>query len=170
MPRYMVTVDGEEFDIELEYRSGDSLVRVNGKEVKVARHELGESRALLLINGCAHEVDVRSNGADSGRTVLMKGQEIAAEIEDFNLAQLRKVAGLNNDSFLEQTVRAPMPGMVLDILVKAGGTVTKGQPILIIEAMKMENVIKAQGAGVVRKILVQSGVSVEKEDKLLEYE
>lgn len=170
MPRFMVTVDGAEFDIEVQYRSNEPLVRLNGEEVKVTRYELGESRALLLIDGGVYEIDVSSNGAGFERSVFLKGQEISASIEDYNLAQLRKTAGISSESHLEKIVRAPMPGMLLEINVKAGDTVKKGQPILIIEAMKMENVIKAQGDGVVKEIFVKSGVSVEKDDKLMEYE
>lgn len=67
-------------------------------------------------------------------------------------------------------IKAPMPGLVLDIMVQAGDAVTKDAPILILEAMKMENVIKAPGDGVVKAIRVEKGAAVEKNALLIEME
>ncbi len=68
------------------------------------------------------------------------------------------------------TVKAPMPGLVLDILVEPGQTVQKGDPLLLLEAMKMENVLKAAGEGVVKSVAVQKGAAVDKGQLLLEME
>ena len=65
-------------------------------------------------------------------------------------------------------VKAPMPGLVLNLLAEPGQTVAKGDPLLILEAMKMENVIKAAADGRVKSIHVQKGVAVEKGQLLLE--
>ncbi len=66
------------------------------------------------------------------------------------------------------TVKAPMPGLVLQILVAPGQTVQKGDPLLLLEAMKMENVIKAAGEGQVKTIAVAQGAAVEKGQLLVE--
>ncbi len=70
----------------------------------------------------------------------------------------------------QNTVKAPMPGLVLKILVQAGQTVQKGDPLLILEAMKMENVLKAAGDGQIKSLHVQQGVAVDKGQLLLEME
>ena len=67
-------------------------------------------------------------------------------------------------------VKAPMPGLVLNIMVNEGQDVQKGDPLLILEAMKMENVIKANGDGRVKDVHVQQGTAVEKGQLLLEME
>ena len=67
-------------------------------------------------------------------------------------------------------VKAPMPGLVLSLLVEAGQAVAKGDPLLILEAMKMENVLKAAADGTVKSIHVQKGAAVEKGQLLLEME
>jgi biotin carboxyl carrier protein len=66
------------------------------------------------------------------------------------------------------TVKAPMPGLVLNIVVEPGQTVEKGDPMIILEAMKMENVIKAAGEGRVKAIKVQKGMAVDKGQLLIE--
>jgi biotin carboxyl carrier protein len=67
-------------------------------------------------------------------------------------------------------IKAPMPGLVLDILVQAGDVVAKGDSVLILEAMKMENVIKAEGDAVVKSIEITKGTPVEKNQILVEFE
>ncbi len=65
-------------------------------------------------------------------------------------------------------VKAPMPGLVLEIQVEEGQTVEADQPLLILEAMKMENVLKAPGAGVVKSVKVEKGAAVDKNQVLIE--
>lgn len=64
-------------------------------------------------------------------------------------------------------LKAPMPGLILQVAVKEGDTVQKGDVLLILEAMKMENVLKAQGDGVVKKVAVNKGDRVEKNHILI---
>jgi len=170
MARYLVNIDGKEFDIELEYRSEKYFAVINGKKVEIASYRLGESRSLLLIDDQAHEVDVRSNGYDNWKVVFMKGMEIPALIEDYNLAQLRKTAGMSSEIGVARQLRAAMPGLMIEVKIKPGDKVTKGQPLFVLEAMKMENIIKAQWEATVKAVHVSCGQSVEKGDKLLEFE
>ena len=170
MRRYMVNVDGKDFDIEIEYRAGKYYLKCNGKEQEIIANILGESRALVLIDGESHEVDVRSNGYNTDKTVFMKGMEIPVSIEDYNLAKLRKRAGMKSGAAVDKVLKAAMPGLVLDVKVKVGDTITKGQPLLILEAMKMENIIKAKGDGIVKTVDIGKEDLVEKGDKLLEFE
>ena len=66
-------------------------------------------------------------------------------------------------------VKAPMPGLILDILIKVGDSVKKGDPVLVLEAMKMENILKSAGEGEVKNILVGIGSSVEKNQVLIQF-
>ncbi len=170
MPRYLVNIDDHEFDIELEYRSEKYYAKLGGVEKELQMFRLGESRAVMLIDGQSLEVDVRANGYDNRKTVFMRGREIPVEIDDYNLAQMKKTAGISSRATMEKMLKAPMPGLVLETKVAAGDSVAKGQPLLVIEAMKMENIIKATGDGVVKAVHVEDGNSVEKGDKLLEFE
>jgi acetyl/propionyl-CoA carboxylase alpha subunit len=170
MARYLVKVDDKEFDVEVEYRQKGHKVSLNGRAITASTSELGGSRSQLLIDHNSYEVDVRSDGHDNQRTVFMLGVEIPVEIEDYNLAQLRKTAGMSSGAAAAKQVKAPMPGLILEVKVTAGDKVTKGTPLVIIEAMKMENVIKAQSDGVVAEVPVEKGASVERHDILVEFE
>ncbi len=68
------------------------------------------------------------------------------------------------------TLKAPMPGLIHTVYVKPGDEVTKGQPLLILEAMKMENVIKSPGDATVKEVVARKGVGVEKNALLIRFE
>jgi biotin carboxyl carrier protein len=170
MSRYYVTIDEKTYDIDLKVRAGRHFARVNGREVEIQNHELGETRSLLMVGNQPYEVDVRFDESNGGRIVFVGGHEIPAKVEDYGLAQLRKAAGLSATTAVESLLRAPMPGLIVDVRVCQGEKIKKGTPLIVIEAMKMENIIKAKGEATVKTVHVTGGQSVEKGDKLLELE
>jgi len=68
------------------------------------------------------------------------------------------------------SVKAPMPGLIIDVMVAEGQTVSEGTPLLVLSAMKMENIILSQGAGIVKSIAVKKDDSVEKGQLIIEME
>ena len=170
MPRFLVTIDEKEFDVNLVETDGGFEVTVNGSKHSVISNQLGNNRFLMLYDNAPSEVEIRSNGYSSSSNLFLAGHEMNGTIEDYKLAQLQKAMGISNKPSMDKLLRATMPGMVLDVKVKVGDTVKKGDPLLIIEAMKMENVIKAPGDAVIKSIFAQRGKSVDKGDKLLEFE
>ena len=92
---------------------------------------------------------------------LMVNDALELMIERLGLQRHRSNA-------LEQ-LRAPMPGLVLKLLVNPGDTIQPGDPVVILEAMKMENVIKSTGHGTVDQLLVREGQPVEKEAVLMTF-
>ena len=170
MSRYLVKIDNKEYDLHLEYRADGYEVSVDGAPVRVTNHRLGETRSVLLVENRSFEVDVRSNGLADSKTVFMLGVEIPVEIEEYQLAQLRKTAGMKSGPSVQKKLKAPMPGLILEVKVASGDKVSKDQPLIVIEAMKMENVIKASGDAVVKSVDVSKGASVEKGDQMLEFE
>jgi len=170
MAHYLVKVSGKEFDVKVEPSGESYSVIINGQKKLVVAESLGGSRMLLLTDNHPAEIDIRSNGYDNRRLVFVKGAEIEAEIEDFRIAQAKKVAGMSSSSTAIKCVKAPMPGLILEVKVEPGDRVPQHQSLVVIEAMKMENIIKSPAEAVVKKVLVTPGKSVEKNDLLIDFE
>ena len=101
-------------------------------------------------------------------TLLLEGQKIQLRLAD-HFDTLVKQMGLSESGSQKVTnIMAPMPGLVLDILVEVGSMVSAGDPVLILEAMKMENIIKAGGDGRISNITVKKGNAVDKGQLLVE--
>ena len=105
------------------------------------------------------------------KTVQLRinGLVFDAQIRDRYDLILEKL-GMEQDGELDHLeIVAPMPGLILDILVQPGQKVAKGDKLLVLEAMKMENVIKAAGEGIVSSITVERGMNVEKNQVLIQF-
>ena len=170
MAHYLVRSNGKEFDIVIE-KSGDSFhAVVNGREYSVQAASCGRSKSVMLVDGSSHEISIKTNGYDNSRLVTVGPVEVELEIDNFRLAQLKKAAGNGSGKAASKKIKAPMPGLILEVKVSTGEKVESGQLILVIEAMKMENAVKSSAAAVVKNIAVQNGQSVEKGDLLIEFE
>lgn len=131
----------------------------------------GEGVYHLLLNGQSFHAElVEADYAAHQYVFKINGAKYTLKISD-HYERLAQQLGLHaGGSHKVNVVKAPMPGLVLNIMAEAGQDVQKGDPLLILEAMKMENVIKAASEGRVKAILVQQGSAVEKGQLLLELE
>ena len=85
----------------------------------------------------------------------------------FSLKRM-KVLNSNRDKIEKEIIKSPMPGRIIDVLVREGSTVVKGEPLLILEAMKMQNEILSPGNGTIVKVMAKPGTNVMKDDLLVE--
>lgn len=157
---FLVTVDGtREYHIDPK----------NAQDLDAVAHDGGTYH--ILQDGTAYQVElIDSNPAERQYTLRVNGEKHIVKISD-RYERLIRDLGLTNSKVQKQnTVKAPMPGMVLDILVGAGQAVQKGDALIILEAMKMENVLKAAHDGVVKSIAVSKNTAVDKGQLLLEME
>ena len=100
----------------------------------------------------------------------INNQEITVSIEDKYDALLKQLGMENMKNQKVNEVKAPMPGLVLNILVKPGQEISKGDGLFVLEAMKMENIIKSPADAVVKSIEVNKGIAVEKNQVLIKFE
>ena len=97
----------------------------------------------------------------------VNGNRYAVKVRDRYDELLHQLGMDKNDDMRVKDLKAPMPGMVLNISVKEGDSLLKGGTLLVLEAMKMENILKSPGDGVIKKVLVSKGEKVEKNQLLL---
>ncbi len=110
------------------------------------------------------------NKADKTVILSLNGKSVTVTLKE-PLDDLLHSMGLDKLTTAKVThVKAPMPGLVLNVLVEAGQEVKKGDKLLVLEAMKMENIIKAAGDGKVARIAVDKGQAVDKNQTLVEFE
>ena len=123
----------------------------------------------ILQDGQAYRAELEAaNYNEKTMTIRVNGNKYEISIED-GYDQLVKQMGLSTANAQKMSnVKAPMPGLVLDILVETDQAVSKGDALLILEAMKMENVLKAEGDGVVKSIEVTKGTAVDKGQIIIE--
>ena len=131
----------------------------------------GDSEFHILQNNQSYKVKaIHTDFNNKTMTLEVNGNKYDLKIED-EYDQLVKKMGLSSGGSQKiKNIKAPMPGLILDILVEAGQAVEKGSQLLILEAMKMENVLKAEGEGIVKSIEVTKGAAVDKGQIIIEME
>jgi biotin carboxyl carrier protein len=143
---------------------------VNGETVLWDRVEITQGYFHILLNAKSYKAEiVKADHSTKSFQIKINGRIYPVEVKDkFDL--LLEKMGMNNSSGNKvNTIKAPMPGLIIDLKVKNGDTVKSGDPLLILEAMKMENIIKAPGEGVVKTVKIKKGDSVEKNQVLIEF-
>lgn len=143
---------------------GRYAVTLDGKRHQLEALELSHGAVSILLDGDSHAVEVEEKGDEVA--VLLEGQLTTVDIVDERRARLREAAAVFTVEG-RQTVNSPMPGKIVKVFVKAGDAVTEGQPLVVVEAMKMENELKAPKAGKVLEVTAAEGTVVENGSKLV---
>ncbi len=158
MSEYVVTLNNKKRTVSY---SGNSKVVLEGKEFDCELLHLNSQTYILKINDRFYEAS--SGRYDNGNLILLiDGNRFEAAIK--TTLQEKASSLLNqSESFNKKTdVKAPMPGMVLKVNKKAGDKIEQGETIVILEAMKMENDLRAPVGGELKEILVEEGTAVDK--------
>lgn len=162
--RYVVTVGDKTYLIEI---NDDRKVTIDGTEYAVDFESIsGQPVYSLLINGRSYEAYVHQ--ADSELQVLLHGDMYQVRVEDEREMRLRAAASsLSLAPAGEFSLRAPMPGLVISVPVSEGQAIKKGDILVILESMKMQNELKSPRDGVVGRVKVAAGTSVEQNQILI---
>jgi biotin carboxyl carrier protein len=168
--RYLTTVKGakEQVPVDIEDRGdGHYALTIAGERHDVDAVTLDHGAVSLLIDGRSYDVELDEVGDEV--QVLVEGQLLVVDVADERTLRLRAgAAGFTVTG--KATLTAPMPGKVVRVLVAPGATVTEGQGLLVVEAMKMENELKSPKAGTVVEVFAKEGSAVEANAKLLTVE
>lgn len=143
---------------------------LNDKEVSGNFIKINDYQFHFIYNNNSYNLEViKINHDDKLMVLKVNSVRYTLNLKD-KFDELLKNLGLDNLTAKKVSdVKAPMPGMVLSILVKEGDEVKKGDTLLILEAMKMENSLKASADGMVKKVVAVKGTAVEKNQVLIQF-
>ena len=161
--KYITTVEDKQFLVEI---IDDKHISVDGKVYEVDFESVsGQPVYSLIVDGKSHESYVAAG--DHDWQVLLRGRLYPVTVEDEREKRLRSAAGGGVAETGEFHLRAPMPGLVVTILIEEGQSIKKGQVLLILESMKMQNELKSPRDGVIGRVRVKPGETVEQKQTLL---
>ena len=165
--KYIVAVNGRNLEVTLD----GSGVTVDGSAVDAHLAEVpGTPVRLVTIGDAQHRAIVR-RGAQRGQyTIWVGGFRYEVEALDERTRTIRDLSAATAGPAGPAPLRAPMPGLIVRVNVEPGDRVQAGQGIVVMEAMKMENELRAQAAGTVRAVHAKPGSAVEKGALLVELE
>ncbi|MBK7763923.1 MAG: acetyl-CoA carboxylase biotin carboxyl carrier protein subunit [Bacteroidetes bacterium] len=163
---YKASIQDKLFEIEV----GDKTL-LDGKLCEIEFSQSAKRSFILSMNGKRKEADVVKFDKEAKQLILrMEGKKITVDIKepvDILLDQL----GINQKvSRKVNNLKAPMPGLIVKVMAAIGDQLKAGEPLLILEAMKMENVFKASADVMIKDILVSEKQSVEKGQVLIVFE
>jgi biotin carboxyl carrier protein len=159
--RHTVDIDGK-YDFLAE---APVTVDKNTYQVRVLETDVNGALKVVMINRKIYHVSVRHRGDGFPDEVVLKGVPYKVEVERIESTRYRPPPPPKN---ISGAMAASMQGQVVTLLVKLGDTVREGQPILVLEAMKMENEILSPKAGTLERIAANEGDLVMKGDLLFE--
>jgi pyruvate carboxylase subunit B len=163
--KYVVDIDGERLTVELtgdEVRIGDEVLSAHLVDVE------GTPVSLLTIGDRVYRLVARRGGARGEYTLSLEGRRFAVEALDERTRAIRDLSAAAQAAAGPAPLVAPMPGLVVRIAVQVGDAVVAGQGLVVMEAMKMENELRAPAAGTVSVIHAVPGTAVEKGTLLVE--
>lgn len=176
--RYLVVIAGEEHEVTI---GPEGAIAVNGRARQASLVATGAAadgasapgsrtaRVSLLLDGASRGLLVRRT-APGVWELDLDARAVTAEVFDERAATVRKLSGSAPGVRLVPSLRAPMPGLVVQVTATEGETVTAGSRLAIMEAMKMENELRAPADARVSRVLVAPGQAVERNQVLVEFE
>lgn len=160
--KYYARIGQNEYEVEIE----NDTVAINGEIVEVDLCQVGIPELYSVLYG-GHSYDMLIQPQRFAYNITFRSEQFQVQVEDERTRKLntgRKAPALPSG---ELAVRAPIPGLVVKVLVNPDDEVVDGQPLVILEAMKMENEIRSLRAGKVRSVAVTPGQRVEQNEVLL---
>jgi biotin carboxyl carrier protein len=163
--KYATTIDDKTYLIEI---NDDHHVVVDGKTYTIdLAAGSGQELYSLLIDNRSFEAFVDAGEAEGDWRVLVRGDLYDVKVVDERAARLAKSAGGSVAETGDYHLKAPMPGLVVSVPVAEGQAVNKGDILVILESMKMQNELKSPRAGTVTRVKTKGGDSVEQNQVLV---
>ena len=163
--KYYVRIDGHDHVVLLDTAG----VHIDGEDVAASVSGVnGTPVRTVTIGNTVHRVVVRRGAARGAYTLWVDGFRFEVEALDERTRSIRELSAASSGPAGPKPLTAPMPGLIVRVNVQVGDAVQAGQGLVVMEAMKMENELRAQAAGQVKAVLVSAGTAVEKGATLIE--
>lgn len=156
--KYYASIGDTDYEIRFEEKRDELWVQLNDRLVRLdvtGGHAVGFLS--IILNGVSY--DVTAEKLDDRYYVTIQGEAYSVLVEDERTRQLKAVGGGRKQQ-AGGVVKSVMPGLITQVLVAEGDAVEVDAPLAIMEAMKMENEVRAPFAGVVKRVAVKPGASV----------
>lgn len=151
----------DKFDFEIHSEKNSRII--NGQEIKVDLVKIDQTTFNLLHNDRSYHIElIAINRSDKSCTVKVGSNTYSMRMSDQYDELLQQLGMDNLKASRVSEIKAPMPGLVIKVLAKEGDEVERGGNLFILEAMKMENIIKAPADVKIKSIKVMAGDKVEK--------
>ncbi|MFN4156192.1 MAG: acetyl-CoA carboxylase biotin carboxylase subunit [Paracoccaceae bacterium] len=159
--RHCVTVSAD--------KSGSTVIFADGTSLRVASDWTpGDSLARLTVDGAPLVLKVGK--IPMGFRIRLRGADVKVLVQSPRQAELYALMPEKLPPDTSKFLLCPMPGLIVNITVAEGDEVQEGQPLATVEAMKMENILKAERKGVVKKITASAGASLKVDEIIMEFE
>jgi propionyl-CoA carboxylase alpha chain len=168
---WVVTLQGIEFAVRIDADKGGSTVtfKADGSSLRVTSDwRPGQPLARLQVGGA--ELVLKVGKISGGFRIRNRGADLRVHVRTPRQAELAKLMPEKLPPDTSKYLLCPMPGLIVKISVEEGQEVQEGQALATVEAMKMENILKAERKGVVRKINTSPGASLKVDDVIMEFE
>jgi biotin carboxyl carrier protein len=166
MDSFIVSIGEKKKEIKLDK---GNVFFLDGEKIPLVIQKINNCYYLLKIHNRIIPVSVMTNGNENLR-LFTNGSyfdtTVRSKLKEFANSLMGDINARNGMIYL----KAPMPGMILKIHRKVGDNIKRGDPLIILEAMKMENEIKSPADGVLKEIFIQKGKSIEKDENILSIE
>lgn len=166
--KFVALMDGKQHIVEVQKDAdtGNYEMSLDGRSFEVDARRMPSQIVSMLLDHKSYDVDLeriarRTDTLDGRVHVRVRGRVLRFEMLDERRVKMKEAQGFRLDVGGLATIDSPMPGKVIKLLAKEGDEVKEGQGVVVVEAMKMENELKAPKAGVVKEIKVKEGDAVE---------
>ena len=147
----------------------EKVIKYHGKKVKIKLYEDPDGFNYIVWKNKKYMLDVIEKSQNK-YTVMVNGVWHSFTVETPFSLKRKKYLEKHADASSTVAITAPMPGKIVDLLLEEGAEIKTGEPLLILEAMKMQNEISSHVSGTIKKIAIKKNDSVMKDDLLIEIE
>ncbi len=163
---FQTKVNGKSFEIT----KNDDGFSINGEPFQWDLVKITDGYFHILHKNKSYRAEVvKADRPTKTFQFKINNKPFTVEVKDKFDLLLEKMGMTNGAATKINNIKAPMPGLVIDLKVKTGDVVKAGDPLLILEAMKMENILKSPGGGTIKNVKTKKGDSVEKGQVLIEF-